>query len=311
MEDADDMTTADHSGQRETLIAAALAALRSGDPGKTDAALRRLQTALPEDPATHQVAAVIALARNDHVTARQHAAVSLEVRPQHVPTLLIAGRAARLANDLAEANRHFSAALQLEPQRADAAFLTCVTRLEGGDPSARQMLDHLINRFPEDADGWFEIGLSLQRAEKLDAALSAFDRAHRRADSHLRRGLILQQRQQPASAITAFEAALAIDAKLPEAWFRLGVLYQDSRRPEQAIAAYRQALAIRPDLAEAEVNLGLLLQEAGDLTAAYASYRRALRQRPDSFGRIAQGISTGRKGQMWLDLGKLRDFLQA
>ena len=303
------MPATEESKQRETLIAAALAAWRSGESGAADEALRHLFAALPEDPAAHQLAAVIALGRNDHLTACKHAAISLRARPHHVPSLLVAGRAARLAGDLAGADRHFSAALQLEPHRAEAAFLACVTRLERGDPSARQMLDHLISRFPEDADGWFEIGLSLQRAEKPDAALSAFERAHRRADSHVRRGLILQQRRQPAAAIAAFEAALAIDAKLPEAWFRLGVLYQDDGRPEQAIAAYRRALAMRPDLAEAEVNLGLLLQEAGDLAGAYAAYRRALRQRSDSFGRIAQGIGMGRKGQMWLDLGKLRDFL--
>jgi tetratricopeptide (TPR) repeat protein len=305
------MSRTDQSAQRENLIAAALAGLRSGDLRQADKSLRQLLAELPDDPAAHQVAAVVALAKNDHPTARKHTSISLQARPGHVPTLLIAGRAARLAGDLTEADRHFTTALQLEPQRSEAAFLTCVTRLERGDPSARHMLDHLISHFPEDADGWFEIGISLQRAEKLDGALSAFDRAHRRADSHLRRGLILQQRQQTAAAIAAYEAAVAIDAKLAEAWFRLGVLYQDTQQSARAITAYRQALAGCPDLAEAEVNLGLLLQEAGDLDEAYASYRRALLQRPESFGRIAQGLSTARHGEMWLDLQKLRQFLQA
>jgi len=305
------MSRMDQSAQRENLIGAALAGLRSGDLRQADDALRQLLEELPDDPATHQVAAVIALAKNDHPTARKHASISLQARPHHGPTLLIAGRAARLAGDLTEADRHFTTALQLEPQRSEAAFLTCVTRLERGDPSARQMLDQLISRFPEDADGWFEIGLSLQRAEKLDAALSAFERAHRRADSHLRRGLILQQRQQIVAAIAAYEAAVTVDARQAEAWFRLGVLYQDTQQPQRAIAAYRQTLAHSPDLAEAEVNLGLLLQETGDLDAAYTSYRRALRQRPESFGRIAQGLSTARHGELWLDLQKLRQFLQA
>jgi tetratricopeptide (TPR) repeat protein len=296
---------------RENLIASALDALRSGDLRAADAALARLLAGLPDDPATHQVASVIALAKGDHVSARDHATISLRSRPQHIPTLLIAGRAARLSRDLAEADRHFTTALELDPRRAEAAFLVCVTRLERGDPSARQMLDHLIGKFPDDADGWFEIGLSLLRAEKLDAALSAFARAHRRADSHLRRGQILQQQQQPAAAIAAYETAVSLDDTLAEARFRLGVLYQDTGRQEHAIAAYRQALEQRPDLVEAEVNLGLLLQEANDLPAAYASYRRALRLRPESFGRIAQGLSASRHGAMWLDLEKLRQFLQA
>jgi len=302
---------AEHMQQRDSLIAAALTAMRSGDAGMANQILARLLADLPDDPATHQLAAVVALGKGDYAGARRHAGISLDRRPQHAPTLLIAGRAARLAGDLAAADHHLTAALQLDPQRPEAAFLTCITRLERGDPTARQMLDQLISRFPEDADGWFEIGASLQRAGKVEAALSAFQRAHRRTDSHLRRAALLQQLQQLDSAIAAYQAAVAADPKLAEAWFRLALLYQDAQRPAEAIDAYRQALASRPDLAEAEVNLGLLLQESGDLAAAYDSYRRAVQLRPDSFGRIAQGISMGRRGQMWLDLTKLRQFLQA
>ncbi len=225
--------------------------------------------------------------------------------------MLLAGRAARLAGDLAVADRHFTAALHLEPDRAEAAFMTCVTRLERGDATARAMLDRLMQDFPEEADGWFEIGASLQRAGKLDAALAAFDRAHRRADSHLRRGAIFQQRQAPLAAIAAYEAAVQRHPALVEAWFRLGVLYEDRGDPQRAIAAYQQALVQEPGLAEAAVNLGLLQQDLGDIEAAFASYRRAMAAKPDSFGRIAQGISASPHGQVWLDLGKLRETLQS
>lgn len=296
---------------RDRGIAAALAALRHGDTAKATAESQQLLAALPEDAAVNQVVAVIALTVGDHASALRHARLSLRQRPHHLPTLLLAGRAARSAGDLAEADRHFTAALQAEPARAEAAFMTCVTRLERGDPTAREMLNRLMRDFPEEADGWFEIGLSLQRAEKLDAALAAFARAHRRAESHLRRGVILQQRGDAHAAVTAYEAAIAIDPSLAEAWFRRGLLYQDRGEPDRAMDAYRQALTHRPNLAEAAVNLGFLQQDAGDLAAAFTSYRQALHARPDSFGRIAQGISASPHGQMWLDLGKLRQRLQS
>jgi tetratricopeptide (TPR) repeat protein len=297
--------------ERDQQIGLALQALRAGDTGQAEALIVALLSRLPNDPAAHQVAAVIALGKGDIATAAKHAITSLEARPQHAPTLLIAGRAARLGGDLAAADRFFSEALAVEPQRSEAAFMTCVIRLERGDSSARDLLDQLMARFPEEADGWFEIGVSLQRADKTEAALSAFARAHRRPDSHLRRGLILQQRSERDDAIAAYERAVTMDARLVEAWFRLGTLYQDQHQPDQATAAYRQALAQRPDLAEAEVNLGLLLQESGDRTGAYACYRRALASRPETFGRISQGITSGPHGELWLDLGKLRQFLQA
>jgi tetratricopeptide (TPR) repeat protein len=296
--------------ERDQQIALALGALRAGEIAQAEARIAPLLATLPDDPAAHQVAAVIALGRGDSVAAGRHAAASLRARPQHAPTLLIAGKAARLGGDLTAADRFLTAALALDPQRPETAFLACVTCLERGDPRAREMLDQLMARFPEDPDGWFEIGASLQRAEKTEAALSAFMRAHRRADSHLRRGLILQQRGADEDALAAFEQAVAMDRRLVEAWFRLGTLYQDRHQADKAITAYRQVLAQRPDLAEAEVNLGLLLQESGERDGAHACYRRAMALRPETFGRIAQGITSGPHGELWLDLGQLRQSLR-
>lgn len=297
--------------ERDKQIALMLNALRAGEIAQADMLIAPLLAELPDDPAVHQVAAVIALSRGDAAAAGRHASISLRVRPRHAPTLLIAGKAARLDGDLAAADSFFAEALTLEPQRAEAAFLTCVIRLERGDPRARELLDQLMVRFPEEPDGWFDIGASLQRAGKIEAALSAFARAHRRPDSHLRRGSLLQQRGAIDDAITAFEQAVAMDRQQVEAWFRLGMLHQDRHQPDKAVAAYRQALAQRPDLAEAEVNLGFLLQESGDRDGAYACYRRALALRPETFSRIAQGITSGPHGELWLDLGQLRQYLQA
>jgi tetratricopeptide (TPR) repeat protein len=304
------MTSSEHH-TRDQRVAAALTALRRNDITTADADLRHLLGALPGDPVVLQLAAAIALVKGDHADAECLAVASLARRPQHVPTLLIAGRAARLAGDLAAADQHFTQALEVEPGRAETAFLICVTRLERGDATARSMLDRLMQEFPEDADGWFEIGASLQRAGKLDAALAAFDRAHHRSDSHLRRGAIYQQREQPQVAIAIYEAALQRFPALAEAWFRLGVLYEDQGDPQRAIRAYQRVLEMAPNLAEAAVNLGLLQQDQGDVDAAFASYRRAMAANPDSFGRIAQGLSAAAHGQMWLDLGKLRQALQS
>jgi cytochrome c-type biogenesis protein CcmH/NrfG len=67
---------------------------------------------------------------------------------------------------------------------------------------------------------------------------------------------------------------------------------------------------LQPDVPEAHVNLGLNLQRSGDLEAAMDSYRQAVRLRGDTFGRIAQALTSAKKGQLWLNLDRLRRSLE-
>ena len=72
----------------------ALSALREGNLAAAAAIAQRLLDNKPHDPAVHQLAAAIALQEGDTAQAMRSAAVSLARRPDHVPTLVIAGRAA-------------------------------------------------------------------------------------------------------------------------------------------------------------------------------------------------------------------------
>jgi tetratricopeptide (TPR) repeat protein len=336
----------DAPGERGAALAAALAKLRQGDIAAADAACRRLLQGAPRDPALHQLAAAIALRRGDAGEAARWAGSSLELRPAHPPTLLLAGRAARMAGERRPALGFFRDAARLAPERGEAAFLICITLLELGDGEAQAMLEHLLERFPDDAEGWSALGAALHQADQLPAALIAFTRAARAAPSpatQLRRGAVLQSLGRPADAAEAFRAALAlapdnVDAALKlglclrqagdlagagaaleravaldparaPSWFALGLARQDGRDFAGAVAAYRRALALRPELAEAAVNLGIALQQSGDLAAAKAAYAEALRLRGDSFGRIAQALAAAPTGEVWLDLGALRRSL--
>ncbi len=330
----------------EADLSAALLALREGDLGAAEAIARRLLRDLPENPAVHQLAAVVALQRGETGEAARAAAASLARRPDHVPTLVIAGRAARAADDIAGAAIFFRRAAVLAPNRADAAFLSCVALLELGDPEAATLLPRLLDRFPDDAEGWRLLGDALHRAGQPAAALVAFTRAAQAAPSaalHLRRavlleslgrlaeaaeayraavdhapdnaeaalklGLYLHRSGDTEDAATAIERAVALAPDNSQAWFAAGLVRQDRRAFVAAADAYGRALALRPDLAEAAVNLGICHQERGDLAAAKTAYGLALRLRPDTFGRIAQALATAPTGEVWLDVAALRRSL--
>jgi tetratricopeptide (TPR) repeat protein len=309
--------------------------LREGDLGAAEAIARRLLHTKPDDPAVHQLAAVIALQRGDTGQAVRSAAASLVRRPDHVPTLVIAGRAARESDDVAGAAAFFRRAAALAPDRADAAFLTCVTLLELGDPEAGTLLPLLLDRFPDDGEGWRLLGAALQRADQPAAALVAFTRATYTMPSlalHLRRGMLLESLGRLAEAADAYRAAadhalclrrmsdteraavaleraVALAPDNSDAWFAAGLVRQDQREFGSAADAYRRALELQPDLAEAAVNLGICHQENGDIAAAKTAYRLALKLRPDTFGRVAQALAAAPMGEVWLDLAALRHSL--
>jgi tetratricopeptide (TPR) repeat protein len=338
--------TADEQRRRAEAINAALAALREGRIEQAGILARALIDDAPDDPAAHQLVATVAWQRGDHNETLRWARSCLALQPKHAPALLLAGRAMRAAGDLDGALAFFREAAQCAPERADAAFMTCIALLELGDPKANDALHDLLRRFPNDADGWHDIGMTLHRAAKFEAALVAFTRAAevvqnpryeiaraaslqalgrsgeavdilRKAKSRLpgNRDIALQLARclhksgELAAARAELEPILDSNATNANLWFTYGLICQDQHDPAMAITAYRRALDLSPELAEAHVNLGICLQQTGDLAEAKLTFGRAMRLRSDTFGRIAQALSAGPRGELWLDTERLRQSL--
>jgi tetratricopeptide (TPR) repeat protein len=338
--------TPDDQRRRAEAIKGALAALREGRIEEAEALARALIDGAPDDPAAHQLVATVAWQRGDHAEALRWARSCLALQARHAPALLLAGRAARVTGDRDLALRFFREASQCAPERADAAFMTCIALLELGDPEANNALQDLLRRFPNDAEGWHEIGSTLRRAGKFEAALVAFARAadvgqnprheiaraaalqalgrHREAVEVLRKAgsrlpdhaditlqlaLCLHRQGELAAARSELERILTPDEANANLWFAYALICQDQHDIAAAITAYRRTLQLSPELAEAHVNLGICLQETGDITAAKVTFGRAMRLRADTFGRIAQALPAAPRGELWLDAERLRRSL--
>ena len=333
---------------RQSLFESALTELRAGRTEAAASVCDRILEAAPHDPAAHQLAATIALRRGRLDEAARWAHSSLSLRPNHAPTLIVAARVARATGDLAQAQAWSETAAGLADDRPEAAFLSCVTLIEMGDAKARSVLEDLLLRFPNFVDGWREIADSLRNSGHPKTAAVALSRAaESSADpmDHARLGAALQALDRPHEAIAAFRRALEAAPDLVEAraalgaclrqtgelqparveleralnlrpgdgraWFALGLVCEDLRDTPGAIEAYRRSIDAQPDIPEAHVNLGLNLQNSGDLDAAMVSYRDAVRLRPDTLSRVAQALTSAKKGRLWLNSARLRRQLEA
>ena len=136
--------------------------------------------AWPTHPAVHQMLAVLDLQAGQPATAHAHAALSLKLRPDHVPTLLVLGDAALAQRDLAAASAALERAVVLAPDQADAWFKVSLVRQDLHDlDGAITALECVLATSPERVDALVNLGIVLQEAGRLDDALHAYGRAYR------------------------------------------------------------------------------------------------------------------------------------
>ena len=260
----------------------AIAALNSGKQELALLTCLGILQRIPENPAAHQLLAVIYLERGEIASARTHIGLSLQTRPGHVPSLSIAGKAARMDGDIKAAVAYFERAATLAPEEFEPAYLHGISLLEQADcVEAKKVFEKLLRLYPENALAWGGLGSALQQA---------------------RMGI---------EAKGAFEKALALNPAWAEAWFNLGLVLQDIGDLPGAASALRFALQHRPGYAEAAVNLGIVLQESGQMEQAMKAYGQAFKLRAGAFGRIANALTSGPHGRQWLNLSELRALLAA
>jgi len=94
-------------------------------------------------------------------------------------------------------------------------------------------------------------------------------------------GTMLFLRGYPKDAIRAFQRAVDLDPKLPDAWFRTGLVHQRRGEVQQARRAYRKCLDIRPGNGWCNFYAGLLEEQEGHPSKALELYRRAYKHAPE------------------------------
>jgi tetratricopeptide (TPR) repeat protein len=128
------------------------------------------------------------------------------------------------------------------------------------------------------ADWSYLNGLNSLWLGNYDSALGHFENAvnknPERADAWIQVGFCKVKQGKNQDAIRAFQQALRLRPNSYEAHNKLGDAYYYAGNYRKAAASYKQAVALRPDLAEGYYNLGMAQFELGDRAAAAAQAQR-------------------------------------
>jgi tetratricopeptide (TPR) repeat protein len=145
-------------------------------------------------------------------------------------------------------------------------------------PEAEGILRKVVTWLPEKPGAWYRLGGTLDRANKPDEAIAAFQRAidlnPKVAYPHNGLGNVYHSLGRHDEAIAAFQRAIDLDPKDAAPCNGLGNLYADLGRHDEAIAAYQRAIDLDPKVAYPHNGLGNVYQSLGHIGGARAGYRR-------------------------------------
>lgn len=164
----------------EELLALAIRHVNAGQRERARALCEHAAAVHPPHPAVHQLLAVLDLQRGDGVQAWRNAAASLALRPEHLPSLLLAGDAARAAGESSEARRLLERIVALAPEHNEAWFHLALLRQDQHDlDGAADALRQVLRLNPMRVDAEINLGIVLQDGGHIDEAMRAYGRAYR------------------------------------------------------------------------------------------------------------------------------------
>jgi tetratricopeptide (TPR) repeat protein len=116
--------------------------------------------------------------------------------------------------------------------------------------TAIEQLNSATQKFPQEADAWFRLGLAYAADGQVDASIAAYERTaeldpeqakarNNIANAHFRRG-------EYGTALSWYEQALAIQPDYLLAQFHRGWVLRQFSRHEEAERSFRQCLEQRP-----------------------------------------------------------------
>lgn len=258
-----------------------LAAFHAGHQARAQNVLGIALSQRPQDvDVLYNLAAVdVALKQNDAALALL--AQASRLAPDHLAVQQLLARSAMDLSYYADAVLAWNKCVALAPQddaaRRERGFAMALS----GQP-AKGIIDlrWYVQRHPDDAVGFYELGAAETKVDK-DKALLHLDRAISLQPDFLparfSRAVLYGEMAKPESALPDLQFALAREPDSPNLLDRLGRTYADLDRPQDAVPLLRKATALAPGNLKILFHLSRALAGAGqsaESRAVIEQYRR-------------------------------------
>jgi predicted Zn-dependent protease len=142
------------------------------------------------------------------------------------------------------------------------------------------MFDVYTKHRPDNAWGYYMLGLSAWKSGDLDRARDAFEAAVAKDPKHVKAlvnlSRVLIEQDKPSDALEQIQAAIALDSANGSSWRVLGRVNARLGKVDEALDAYRRAITIDSTDTWAMNDMGLVLIDNGRYTDALGPLARAV-----------------------------------
>ncbi|HZM34835.1 MAG TPA: XrtA/PEP-CTERM system TPR-repeat protein PrsT [Burkholderiales bacterium] len=256
--------------------------LRTQALDKASVEVAALEEAAPRDPRTSYAKALLFSAQREFARARESIQQVLKVAPTHLPSLMIAGRAAFEMRAYAEAESHFRKVLQNAPNAIGAKRLLAVTHLRMGQSAlALSEAKELLAATGDDPSIVALAAEAYLANGDVAAASREFEKAKRLAPDNAsvqtRLALVRLATGEGERGLKELEAAAASQPDDYQADLALIAAHLRQRQPDKALKAIDALEKKQPNNPLTHNLRGLALGLKRDFSGARASFERALR----------------------------------
>lgn len=156
----------------------------------------------------------------------------------------------------------------------------------GNYDKAIGLFKKVIEEFPSNVEGYYNLGLTYLRKGDIDKATASLEKAVEikpdGVETYLALGECYFNKGETEKAMNSFSQATEVQPENPKAWYNLGVVYYKLDKTEQALEAFDKSIKLNPDFSSAHYQAGLASIKKGDYQEAIEYFEGFLRLEPDA-----------------------------
>ena len=144
--------------------------------------------------------------------------------------------------------------------------------------------ENLLEKFPKTFIVWNILGVSLNRINRSNDAIIAFEKALSikpdYVDAYYNLGKTFQEQNKIDAAIEVYKTTLSLDPNYLKAYSMMGNALENKGDLNQALTVYKKALSLDPNNSNTYSNMGNALQAQGKLAESLIAYKNAIAINP-------------------------------